>query len=230
MARRIEEGPARRGLPIQARRVFLVQLDGLRGHPARYRQAIEVPILPDDRARVGTAQPRRVLDEGFQHGLEIERRAADDLEDLARGGLLLQGLGKIPVSALELLEQADVLDGDDGLVGERPEELHLALREGPGLCPRDEDRADGMPVPEHGRGDGATPASGQRYVRRVFGIVQDVGNLGHCSVEDGSTDQLLAAWTPRIHALHGDHSLGRVVMGGRRVEDHLAVEHVDGTV
>src|SRR5262245_43890299 len=39
------------------------------------------------------AELRGVLDKGIEHWLEIERRAADDLEHLARRGLLLQRLG-----------------------------------------------------------------------------------------------------------------------------------------
>jgi len=87
-----------------------------------------------------------------------------------------------------------------------------------------------MPVPEHGRGEGATPASGQRDVLCVFGIVHDVGNLDNRSAEDGSTDKLLAAGAPGIRALYGGHCFGRVVIVGRRVKDHLAVEHIDGAV
>src|SRR5262249_47356304 len=37
-----------------------------------------------------SAEPCRRLDERFEHRLQIERRAADDLEHLGRGGLLLQ--------------------------------------------------------------------------------------------------------------------------------------------
>ena len=43
-----------------------------------------------------------------QHRLQIEGRAADDLEHVGGGGLLLQRFA-------QLVEQARVLDGDDGL-------------------------------------------------------------------------------------------------------------------
>ena len=42
----------------------------------------------------------------------------DHAQDLARRGLLLEGLGERAVPRLELLEQAHVLDGDHRLVGE----------------------------------------------------------------------------------------------------------------
>ena len=47
----------------------------------------------------------------IEHGLQIERRAADDLEHVGGGGLLLQ---RLP----QFVEQPRVLDGDDGLGGE----------------------------------------------------------------------------------------------------------------
>ena len=55
-----------------------------------------------------------------------ERR--DDPQDLAGGGLLLQRLGEVAVARLELREEPDVLDGDDGLIGEGLEQLDLACR------------------------------------------------------------------------------------------------------
>jgi len=42
---------------------------------------------------------------------------------------LLDGSPKLPGPRLQLLEEADVLDGDHGLIGERSDELDLFLRE-----------------------------------------------------------------------------------------------------
>ena len=47
-------------------------------------------------------------DECLQHRLQIERRAADDLEHVGGGGLLLEGFA-------QFLQQPRVLDRDDGL-------------------------------------------------------------------------------------------------------------------
>jgi hypothetical protein len=47
----------------------------------------------------------------LQHCLQIDRRPADDFEHVSGGGLLLQRFA-------QLVEQAHVLDGDDGLAGE----------------------------------------------------------------------------------------------------------------
>jgi hypothetical protein len=59
---------------------------------------------------VGIAQPRRRLDQRVEHQLQVEGRAADDLEHVGGGGLLLQRF-------TQLAEQARVLDGNDGLSG-----------------------------------------------------------------------------------------------------------------
>ena len=60
---------------------------------------------------VRLAKPDRRFDQRFEHRLQIEGRAADDLEHVGGGGLLLQRFA-------QLVEQAGVLDGDDGLGGE----------------------------------------------------------------------------------------------------------------
>ena len=66
-------------------------------------------------ALVRVAEPRRRLDQRIQHGLQIESRAADHLEHVGGGGLLLQ---QFDSRVAQLVEQPRVLDGDDGLVGE----------------------------------------------------------------------------------------------------------------
>src|SRR5262249_23013430 len=46
--------------------------------------------------RVRLTQAGRRLDERIEHRLQIERRAADDLEHVGSGGLLLQGPPAVP--------------------------------------------------------------------------------------------------------------------------------------
>jgi len=54
--------------------------------------------------------------------LQIEARAADDLEHVGGGGLLLQRLA-------QLVEQARVLNGNEGLSGESLDERDLFVGE-----------------------------------------------------------------------------------------------------
>src|SRR5262245_36360203 len=77
-------------------------------------------LRPREQSRVCVCKPRRVLNEGFEHGPKIERRPTDDFEHIGRGSLLLQGFA-------QLTEQARIVDGDDGLTGEALEELDLLV-------------------------------------------------------------------------------------------------------
>ncbi len=65
----------------------------------------------------------------------------------------------------QLLEQAGVLDGDDGLVAERPEDLDLLVRERPRRAPGDRDHADRRrrrAASAPGGGSGNPPAARSR--------------------------------------------------------------------
>src|SRR5207342_1838747 len=73
------------------------------------------------RHRVRLAQLGGRPDEGIEHRLEVEGRAADDLEHVGGGGLLLERFA-------QLVEQARVLYGDDGLGGEVLHQLNLLDR------------------------------------------------------------------------------------------------------
>jgi hypothetical protein len=73
-----------------------------------------------DAAHHGVAEPCRTPGDGVEDRLDVGGRARDDAEDLAGGGLLLEGLGEVAIAGLELGEQADVLDGDDRLVDDPP--------------------------------------------------------------------------------------------------------------
>src|SRR5262245_58641135 len=68
------------------------------------------------------------LDDGVEDRLHIRGRATDDTEHLGRCRLMLQRLAQFCVAFLQFLEQSDVLDGDDGLVGEGLEKSDLFVR------------------------------------------------------------------------------------------------------
>ena len=77
------------------------------------------------------AQAARRVGQGIEHGLQVECRAADDFEHIGSGGLLLQRFTK-------LVEQAGVLDSDDGLGGEVRDERDVFIAKGPHLLPIDD--------------------------------------------------------------------------------------------
>ena len=87
-------------------------------------------LEPDQVAKLGIANAGRVRQHGLEHGLQLARRAADDLEHLRRRGLLLQRFAEIVGALAQLVEQPGVLDGDDGLGGEVLHQLDLLVGEG----------------------------------------------------------------------------------------------------
>src|SRR2546430_13610756 len=94
--------------------------------PMRRYNLVVRAFLTSDRRHVRLTKSGGRFDERIEHGFEIEGRAADDLEHVSGGGLLLQGLAKF-------IEQAGILDGDDGLGGEIPDQIYLLIVEGSDL-------------------------------------------------------------------------------------------------
>src|SRR5215208_335180 len=103
---------------------------------------VKGPILgPENCSHIRFAEPDRRFDKRVEHGLQIEGRAADDLEHVSGGGLLLQGFS-------QLVEQARVLDGNDGLGSEVRSKFDLLVGERPHLLATDADGADQLVVLE----------------------------------------------------------------------------------
>jgi hypothetical protein len=126
----------------RSRRIPIHQLPGRGRHVVRRGDERDVVLDAVDHRLGRPAQSRRVLHEGVQHRLEIKRRAADDLQDLGGGGLLLQCLTQLGVALLQLLEQAGVLDGDHRLVRERLQQRGLLVREWTDLATEHQDGAN----------------------------------------------------------------------------------------
>ena len=84
-------------------------------------QRITVPAV--NISEGGIADTNRVLQHRLKDGLHIARRAADDLEHLRRGCLLLKGLA-------QLGWQSHVLDSDHCLIGECGDQLDLLVVKG----------------------------------------------------------------------------------------------------
>ena len=107
------------------------------------------------------AHSRGALGDDVHHGLEVGRRARDDPQDPGRGGLLLERL-------FRLVEQADVLDGDDGLVGEGLKERDVVVRERLGLASADADHSERPVFPEYRDKRLAAVAHDPGYTPPVF--------------------------------------------------------------
>src|SRR5271166_2487839 len=95
-----------------------------------------------NRCTVRLAEPSSRLDERIQHALQVEGRAADNLEHIGGRGLLLERFAK-------LVEQPRVLNGDDRLGGECVQELDLRISKQASFSTTDRDSADGATSLEH---------------------------------------------------------------------------------
>src|SRR5262249_61400415 len=103
-------------------------------------------VLPDGAAR-GSSKLVGPRDDGLEHRLEIEGRA-QSATDVAQGGQLLDRMGELRRARFQLLEQANVLDGDDRLIREGLHELDLAIGELLAPLPAHRDGAHGMAIAE----------------------------------------------------------------------------------
>ena len=80
---------------------------------AEFTSVIQVQV-----AELCAAEPSCVRQHGIEDGLQFSRRTTDDAEHLRGRRLLLQCFSQIVGALAQLVEQAGVLDGDDGLAGE----------------------------------------------------------------------------------------------------------------
>ena len=115
--------------------------------------AVESIFGDPQRDTVCLAQSPGRFDERVEHRLQVESRAANDLEHVGSGGLLLKRFA-------QLVEQPRVLDGDDGLRGEVCDQLDLLVGERAHLLPVDADCADQLVLLEHGDNHGPRAGEG----------------------------------------------------------------------
>ena len=137
---------------------------------------------PDD-AAIRAAKFPCGCDKRVEHGVEVEGRAADDLQHIRRGGLLRQQFLEVARLSLHLFKQSRVLDSDDGLVGESPHQLDLPLTEDAGAAPPQGNSADDGLVAkqrhaEHGVMSGARP-----YLRVDLRVGANIGDILHFAGE-----------------------------------------------
>src|SRR5262249_43134058 len=108
-----------------------------------------------DQRLIRLAQPCCRLDQCVEHCRQVEGRAADHLEHVGGGSLLLQRLA-------QLVEQPRVLDGDNGLRSEVGDQLDLFVRKRTDLLSVDGNRADQLVLLEHRRDEKGTGAASIR--------------------------------------------------------------------
>ena len=177
------EAPARpiaRGMAGHQRAAFEHFVNFGRKVPAR-QDAEHRAIVAEEHRLLGSAQPRRGVGDGLEHGIEVRRRAADDRENCAGRRLLLQRLAEVARPGLHLVEQPRVLDGDHGLVGEGLHQFDVPRRKlADAVAPKDE-QADALALPHQGNDEERLEAEfflkGLRCHRAIVFEIADIGNF-----------------------------------------------------
>src|ERR1700704_2270579 len=114
----VHEDAAGEGVAALADRVLLKKFDH-GGRKTGFRvMSQQFAITQENNAGPGSTQRLRGLGQCGEHGFEIERRAADDLEHVGGRGLLLQGLAQIIGALAQFPQQSCVFYCDDRLLGE----------------------------------------------------------------------------------------------------------------
>ncbi len=150
----------------------------------------------------GTTKAMRLFEDRVEHRREITGRAIDDLQHLGGRRLLLQGLAR-------LVEQADVLDRNDSLVGECPEQVDLRLRKRRDLTARYCDRADRIAVLEdRHREHGVHPRLEDGW-QCVFGVRGSISDMGDLPRQDRACRRAVAAGPDRKAALDSLQHISR---------------------
>ena len=163
----------------------------------------------------------RTLDHCLEERSEIESRAAHRSEDFCDGGLLVQRL-------LGLVEQAHVLDRDDGLVRERLKQVDLLIRERAHLHSAQSDRPDGGRAANERCDDRAAPPVLRSLLRAARILVcrgLDVGYGERAALDERTPIHRLAIDWIRKGSRYRDRS-------GVSRESELAAcrEHDDGVL
>src|SRR5262249_2874059 len=92
------------------------------GHVTRADKIDEFTIEPESGTQLGVTEAQGTGGDAVEHWLKISRGPRDDAQNLAGRRLPIESL-------LRLVQQPDILDGDDGLVGECLEQGDLLVPE-----------------------------------------------------------------------------------------------------
>ena len=104
--------------------------------------AVHLAIAAVDRAVAGVAEAGGRFGEGVEHRLQIEGRAADDLQHVAGRGLVFERLLEVVGASLQFAIGLGAGDGDDRLLGKGLQQCDLAVREAADLSTTQRHRAD----------------------------------------------------------------------------------------
>src|SRR5262249_16836713 len=105
----------------------------LLGKAARREHLILAVSLREHMCLVGAAKARDRLHQRVKDRLKVDRRAADDLENVASCGELVNRAREFGRSITQFLEQPRILDRNHGLVSKSLHQFDLFVRKRPSL-------------------------------------------------------------------------------------------------
>jgi hypothetical protein len=184
--------------------------------------ADQLSIVSDDCHPPRVEQTHGAVGDGVEDRLHVCRRARDDLEDLTRRR-------QVAVARRQLIEQLDVLDRDDGLVGKSLEQADLGVREWPrrGLPNRDySNRVPGMQHRHRHETTETARASALGVVRWVF---EDVGDVHYGSAQHSAAGPPAVVWPHGVHRTRPVQALAGPVVGCDEMQE-LTVEPLKVTL
>ncbi len=110
--------------------------------PVIRRHPVDIADATVHQGHLGLTQPRGGFDQRIEHRLQVEGRAADDLQHIADRGLVFERLLQVLGALTQFAQQPRVLDRNDRLVGKGPDELDLFFAERLDPVAREHDDAD----------------------------------------------------------------------------------------
>src|SRR5205085_2523594 len=127
--------------------------------------------------------------------LHVRERAGDCGQDLTGRSLLVERFAEVLVACLKLVEQAHVLDGNHGLVGERFYQCDLLSREPARFRPRHDDRADRLAVRQSRTGP--TSVGELLTTRRISLVAVCCSSASFVSLKSRAFSIAITAWSAK---------------------------------
>src|SRR6516164_6263661 len=152
---------------------------------AARRDQMQHVVAPTEHIRlVGATQARRGFNQRIENRLEVDRRAADDLEHITSRGELINRTREFGLAVAQLVEQARILDGDDRLVGEAGGELDLFARKRIDACALNDEYADQRVLAQQRNAEHRAKAGELlSFPISVFWVLQDIRDVHHSALQ-----------------------------------------------
>ena len=178
--------------------------------------AVDVAVATQDISHFCFAERRGGSDERVEHWLQIEGRAADDLEHVAGRGLVFQRFLQIARAAAQLIEQPGVFDRNHRLVGEGAHQADLLFGERLDPLAREHDDANQRILAQERHPQHCAEFSDLLPGRPgVFGVVSHIHDVHDPAFEGDPAGDRPSARGERL-AFDECLELGRISEGRRR--------------